>query len=593
MLRLTLRKKLLLFAVIIAIVPLLVAGRTIIRIAEDELKSSVNEQLLATAEQLAHEIDTLYERIWLMPLVLIRNAVEDETLGIDEKIALLKAAVSDSPDIVALQITIEGADLPLVVTRGDFVARLRAADLDPLSVLRVPAALIARLRQSGDVFGRDVAFLPETDDWLALVTLPLDPEMMGAPATLSARIDLHRMRAFISGHRFTQTGVITIVDADGRRLFDAAQPDMRHHEIIGEAIGALAAGRRAVRVAPYSRPDGDVMLGAYAFPRPVAWAVVVEKSQRIAYLPITRMTGNLLFWVLFGLGVATIGAIVMAVRMSGPILEIARVTVEVANGNFRAQVRGGARLKDEIGDLARRVNHMIAELNERFHLQKFVSGGTIAAIRGSKDAEIGLGGTRVCATMLFCDIRGYTAFAEHHAPDTVVEVLNFYFQHLADLVTANAGDIDKFVGDQILAVFRGNGMERNAVRCALAMQRKMAELSQDRPEWSLAVGIGINTGEVTMGAMGSRQRMDYTVLGDAVNLAARLCSKSDRGGILIGQNCYGAIAGSPEFDVKALAPMPLKGKKQPVLVYEVRSTLTATRAVGLSAGLASGAPSAG
>ena len=140
--RLSLRQKLLLFAVAIAILPLVVAGRTMIRIAQDELKSSANEQLVATSQKLVDEINDLHERTWLAPLVLIRNALDDPQLGVEEKIALLTLGIADIPDIVALQVTVEGAALPLVVVRDDFAARLNAAGLDALEVLRVPAALI-------------------------------------------------------------------------------------------------------------------------------------------------------------------------------------------------------------------------------------------------------------------------------------------------------------------------------------------------------------------------------------------------------------------------------------------------------------------
>jgi adenylate cyclase len=177
--------------------------------------------------------------------------------------------------------------------------------------------------------------------------------------------------------------------------------------------------------------------------------------------------------------------------------------------------------------------------------------------------------------MLFCDIRGYTAFAEEHEPDLVVEVLNFYFQHLTGIVKEHGGDIDKFVGDQILAVFVGGGSEANAVRCALAMQAKMGELVADRPGWHLAVGIGVSTGEVVMGAMGSPDRMDYTVLGDAVNLAARLCSRAERGQVLVGRSTCDAVAGSKGLLVRALAPVQVKGKREPVMVYEARLRPTA------------------
>jgi adenylate cyclase len=568
--RLNLRTKLLLFAIAIAIVPLLVAGRTMIRIAQDELKSSANEQLVNTANQIVREINDLYERTWLAPLVLIRNAIDDPALGVEEKIALLTLGIANIPDIVALQITVEGASLPLVVTKDEFTARLKAADLDPVEVLRVPAALVGFFEENASAEVKDVVYLPQTDDWLATVVLPLKSPLAGSRAVFSARIDLNRVETFIRDNPFSKTGVITVVDGRGHKVFDPARTDLNDFPIVAAAMGLMASRSSVVSVEPYARPDGTVMLGAYAFPRWLKWAILVEKNQRDAYLAIDEMTRSLALWGMIGLGVAGAGAVALALGMSRPILEIDRVTVEVAKGNFAIRVVRGVRLKDEIGDLARRMNEMIVGLNERFQLEKFVSGGTMAAIRTSEREGVQLGGARRRATMLFSDIRGYTAFAEGQEPDVVVDVLNFYFQHLTDLVKQHHGDVDKFVGDQIVAVFQGDEMESDAVACALAMQQKMAELSRDRPEFDLAVGIGINTGEVTMGAMGSAQRMDYTVLGDAVNLAARLCAHAGRGQTLISQSTCAAIADLSELVVEALEPIQVKGKKNPVVVYEVR-----------------------
>jgi adenylate cyclase len=212
---------------------------------------------------------------------------------------------------------------------------------------------------------------------------------------------------------------------------------------------------------------------------------------------------------------------------------------------------------------------MIVGLAERLKLERFVSGGTMAAIRLSRDDAIKLGGTRRRATMLFSDIRGYTAFAEQHEAALVVDVLNFYFKHLAGLVHEFQGDIDKFVGDEILAVFTGEGAERRAVDCGLAMQAKMAHLAADRPEWDLTIGIGINSGEVIMGAMGSSERMDYTVLGDAVNVAARLCGIAERGQTLVSHATYEAL-GQVDDLLAAPVTLKLKGKRDASLAYDVR-----------------------
>ena len=566
--RINLRQKLLLFAVVIAILPLVVAGRSMIRIAQDELKSSANEQLVVTSQELVEEINDLYERTWLAPLLLIRNALDDPQLGIEQKISLLTLGIADIPDIIALQITVEGAALPMVVVKDDFSARLKEASLDPLEVLRVPASLIEVFRESGDAYVREVRYIPQSGDWLATVVLPMQLMIGEGRTSLSARIDLDPLKRMIETHPFARTGFITIVDVSGHEAFDPMQTDLTERDIVAEAVDVLKSGARLISVEPYSRPDGEVMLGAFAFPRPFEWAVIVEKRQRDAYLAIEKMLESLGLWVVVGLAVAVAGAIALALRISRPILKIERVAEEVAQGNFQARVEG-VRSRDEIGDLARRMNDMVVGLNERFQLAKFVSGGTLAAIKLSDHQGVRLGGERRLVTMVFCDIRGYTAFAERHDPEVVVEVLNLYFQHLADLVADHGGDIDKFVGDQIVAVFQGEDMVANAVRCALAMQRRMIELSRQHPDWDLAIGIGINTGEVIVGAMGSRERMDYTVLGDHVNLAARLCAQAGPGQTLVTDSSYRAIAGSSEFAIAALAPIVLRGKSEPVAVYQV------------------------
>src|SRR5690606_33911915 len=539
-----------------------------IRIAQDELKSSANEQLVVTSQQLVEEINNLYERTWLAPLLLIRNALDDPQLGIEQKISLLTLGIADIPDIVALQITVEHSDLPMVVVKDDFAARLKEAGLDPLDVLRVPADAVGAFRDSGDAYVHEVRYVPESDDWLATVMLPMNLMIGEGRTSLSARIDLDPLKQMIETHPFARTGFITIVDGEGRAAFDPAQTDLTDRAIVTEAVGLLQSGARLISVEPYRRPGGEVMLGAFAFPRPFDWAVIVEKRQRDAYLAIEKMLQSLGLWVVIGLAVAIAGAIALALRISRPILKIDRVANEVAKGNFQARVEG-VRSRDEIGDLARRMNDMVVGLNERFQLAKFVSSGTLAAIKLSDHQGVRLGGERRLVTMLFCDIRGYTAFAERDDPEVVVEVLNLYFQHLAELVVGHGGDIDKYVGDQIVAVFQGEDMVANAVRCALAMQGKMAELATAHPDWNLSIGIGVNTGEVVMGAMRSRERMDDTVLGGPVSLAARLCSEARRGQTLISASSRAALAGSPEFAITALAPLALKGKSEPVPVYEV------------------------
>jgi adenylate cyclase len=566
--RLNLRNKLILFAVVIAIIPLLIAGQSLIRIARDEMKSSVNDQLVATTRQIADEIDNHFERTWMAPLLLVRSALDDETLGIEEKIALLTHGIADLTDVVALQITIEGGNLPLVVSQDRYQEELKAAGVEPLSVLRTPPAIVAAFIASGAEREITVDHVAATDDWLATIMLPLEAPVANARAALSARIDLDRLRQAVAGHPFRKTGLIDIVDAEGRAVLASAGTDLSNRAIVAEAVSRIASGTPVIAVESFARPDGELALGAFAVPQAIDWAVLVEKSEADAYFAIGEMIRSLATWIGVGLLVAAIGAVLLALRISRPILRIGEAATEVGRGNFAARVTD-VRSRDEIGELAQRINTMIVQINERFQLAKFVSGGTIAAIQRSDIEGVKLGGERREVAILFADIRGYTAFAETRDPETVVEVLNYYFQRLADLVAAHHGDIDKYVGDQIMAIFQGEGMAANATACSLAIQDVMEELRVAHPEWGLDIGIGVDMGEVVMGAMGSKERMDYTVLGDHVNLAARLCSYAAAKQTIVSEAVAEKIRHDPAFRLDALEPIKVKGKSAALNVYSV------------------------
>ena len=141
-------------------------------------------------------------------------------------------------------------------------------------------------------------------------------------------------------------------------------------------------------------------------------------------------------------------------------------------------------------------------------------------------ALLQLGGQRQPVTVLFADIKGFTAMSETMAPEEVVEVLNIYFTEMVDLVFKHQGTLDKYVGDALMAVF---GVPvplphaaTRAVECAAAMQRRLAQMQAQGLTPIRGIRIGINTGEAIVGNIGSDKRMDFTVIGDAVNVAARL-----------------------------------------------------------------------
>ena len=257
-----------------------------------------------------------------------------------EKIALLTLGIKDIPEFAALQITVEGAPVPVVVTNSLFSKRLATAGLDPLAVLRLPAEAVQAAASAGEFYVGEAAHVRGTDDWLATIVLPLRTRFAGASSVLSVRVDLDRTRRFLEAHPFAKTGFVTIVDRAVAPGVRSGADRSRRCFAGGRSDGLLNGGTRTIAAGPYMRPDGEPMLGAYAFPRAFDWAILVEKRQRDAYLAIERMIDSLLRWIVVGLAVAGIGALALAFRISRPIVEIDRVAGEVAKGNFQARVTG-------------------------------------------------------------------------------------------------------------------------------------------------------------------------------------------------------------------------------------------------------------
>jgi adenylate cyclase len=182
------------------------------------------------------------------------------------------------------------------------------------------------------------------------------------------------------------------------------------------------------------------------------------------------------------------------------------------------------------------------------------------------------GGQQMEISILFADIRGFTTISEKLPPSEVVEILNQYLDSMEEEVFKQGGTLDKYTGDGMMVLF-GAPLEqpdhaRRAVRAALGMQRAAAEVSRQRGgTQKLVYGIGIATGPAVVGHIGSKRRLDYTAIGDTVNLAARLEGKAPPGTVLVNQATFEAIRDIAIVD--ALEPMMVKGKAKPVVVYKV------------------------
>jgi adenylate cyclase len=178
-------------------------------------------------------------------------------------------------------------------------------------------------------------------------------------------------------------------------------------------------------------------------------------------------------------------------------------------------------------------------------------------------------------TVLFSDIRGFTSFSERQQPQEIVRLLNDYFEEMVDIIFRNEGTLDKFVGDEIMALFGapvGHADDAlRAVRTAVEMQQAIRALQARWPAgapYPFQVGIGINSGDVVAGFIGSSKALDYTVIGDVVNTASRLCGQALPGEILVGEPVVQRLR-DHGFGIRPGAPLSVKGKADPLPVYRV------------------------
>lgn len=223
-----------------------------------------------------------------------------------------------------------------------------------------------------------------------------------------------------------------------------------------------------------------------------------------------------------------------------------------------------------------RAHELLAEQAiQRSALERFLSPDVVEMIAANPQG-IRLGGANQKVTIVFADIRGFTEIAERLAPEMVVEILNEFFTRVTDVIFDNGGTLDKYIGDGVMTIFgapfsKGSDAA-NGVKAAMEIQNLMFELNRDAinrgwPE--LRIGIGVNTGMVTAGNVGSPRRFDYTVIGDAVNVAARLMAHAGGGQILITEYTAREID-RKEFNIAKLQPILVKGKSEPVNIYAVR-----------------------
>ncbi|MFZ2957180.1 MAG: adenylate/guanylate cyclase domain-containing protein [Candidatus Ozemobacteraceae bacterium] len=241
---------------------------------------------------------------------------------------------------------------------------------------------------------------------------------------------------------------------------------------------------------------------------------------------------SLLFaWFLFVLAIVFVTGSILTGKILQPLHQLDFALEKIREGDFT--VRLPPMGDDEIGEVGQNVNHMVRELREKERMQAYLSDTTLQAVKdGSAERDLEAQWREV--TILFSDIRGFTTLSEKYPPDALFAALNDFFETVELLIRNHGGQVQKFIGDAAYAVFpeAGSAGALGAVSAAMMIMKFLPEFNRKREEkglFPIAIGIGINTGRVLLGKVGSDARQDFAYIGDEVNLTSELESASKQG----------------------------------------------------------------
>lgn len=262
----------------------------------------------------------------------------------------------------------------------------------------------------------------------------------------------------------------------------------------------------------------------------------------------------------------------LSISLTRPIEVLLELTNKVAQGNFNVTAADKVASKDEVNDLAIAFDHMTTGLKALVKTQ----GAEVAQTLMESDLEI-LGGTKKYVSVLFSDLRGFTEFSEGHTPEEVVSMLNEYFEVMVTCIEKNHGRVNKFIGDAIMAMWGAPTASKDdeylATKAALDMRMALEALNDRRiarQQTPIKIGIGIHCGEAVAGTIGSKSRLEYTIIGDAVNQASRIeaSTKAFGADLLLSDEVVSRV--TDRFIIEFAGSAEVKGKAEPLRLYRVR-----------------------
>ena len=398
----------------------------------------------------------------------------------------------------------------------------------------------------------------------------------GGPVLGALSRSTHQTALFVSNNR-----IISVTTPEGVETEDPMWYHIPTEQILSQNSGIVTVGGTEyffLHLAPYKRID-------------LHFFIFTPKDEEFAFINELREGAKeIVEKISLQMRLASIGGLLFVLillnniskRITRPITHLAIVTETVAEGkldDIEIPEESKKARNDEIYTLYHSFFEMVKGLREKERvrgiLNKVVSEEIAEeALKGN----IQLGGEEKRVTVLFADIRGFSNMTETMDPKEVIQLINTCMTKVSERIDAYEGVIDKYLGDEVMALFGAPiekpGSALSAIKSAVDMIAEIKTWNQERKGQGLPeieMGIGIHTGNVVAGNMGAENRLNYTVLGANVNLASRICSEAGRMQVLISESTLEAEGVKSVIDFEALKPVELKGFTKPIPVFSVTS----------------------
>jgi class 3 adenylate cyclase len=575
MLRLSLRTKWTLVLLLLGALPTILLAAISLRIQRQGLEASERSLGLSTIEQVAEGFEHSLGEVASVSHWAGRILTEAKIGDADLRIALAREAIARAPSVA--QIAVYDAQGKLI----DAIRKPSTEVAPPPQELPVSDREMTGARWSVSDPGQSV---------------PKYVERLGSEGSprgyLVSELDSKLLTSVlnsISQSRFDDPRGILLLDRNFRVVGGGDPEREPQGKVVQQkdvfAAAAIPADAFAVGFAlttEYQAPDGENMVATVRTLPARGWAVIVRRPVRQAYAALATARRNLVAAAAMFSVLALVVGLWLGRKSTAPVRELVALTRAYADRRFetRSPVRSG----DELETLGHTMENMADSLKKsgeeilrrtqvESNLSRFLPA-TVAQAISSGNQELRLGGERRVITVLFADVVSFTPFSESSPPERVVAFLNQLFTTLSEVVFRHEGTVDKFIGDCMMAVFGApNTLSDHATRAVAAAEDMQRFVEAQAPAWkkefgfNVTLGIGVNTGEAVVGNLGSEARMEYTAIGDMVNVAAKLRTMTRPGQTLVTSEVAEKVGSG--FHFSPLAQIEVPGRRQPVSVLEL------------------------